>query len=742
MARTRDTPASQRTRLILLVIYVVGLFVVSRAALGHWWPPTTEKGLWFYAGLVSLLLGNLLVNPFFTKPVDALSYSVASIIALLAANPWNMSQATGFDCCLWTAVMTYLVAVTIAGIGSIATKDAATEMGQKLARSLYHFSDLLGGPRAICSAVFLFALVTFHRDIPREYLWIGAAWFLFIGLRPLETLVELWTRWRLVWAASATGKRLGRIVGHQLPGIALIEEDRVAPAPFGALLATRLDDGRTGFAMAVDHVGFADGRWLRAIELSAPVSKEFRESHQAILEAAASGAVFHVDANSNGSEPQDKVWKLRQSLVGLVAEDSCVADVCVDIARAELSLRQGALVEMRIGDRDVSYQLIDGLTHEEIIQQKNTRGFVQAEAKKIGIWDHEKKRFEHVPWLPQPNEPVFLVEIAQAVQSKEAVGHFPNTDYPISVDEHALVTHNTAILGILGVGKSFLALELVERMLAAGIKVICLDLTNQYATELAPYYDSTAEAAEIGALETIGPAGKTNVKKNVEEGGSVVTFSNKVKGQIKAFLQLECQRNLKILNPARFEVWRQDSKPYQDQASMATLTPTEVTRIITEAALDALQAQGMTDKARCCLVYEEAHSLIPEWNAVASEGDKTATNGTAKAILQGRKFGLGCLVITQRTANVTKTILNQCNTVFALRVFDATGMEFLKNYIGEDYAGVLSNLEDRHAVIFGRASSCHDPVLIRLNDRDKFLGVFRPAPATTPQRDVPTGAAG
>jgi uncharacterized protein len=133
----------------------------------------------------------------------------------------------------------------------------------------------------------------------------------------------------------------------------------------------------------------------------------------------------------------------------------------------------------------------------------------------------------------------------------------------------------------------------------------------------------------------------------------------------------------------------------------------------------------ITDLARLCIVYEEAHSLIPEWNAVASEGDKAATNGTAKAILQGRKYGLGCLIITQRTANVTKSILNQCNTVFALRVFDATGMEFLRNYVGDDYAAVLSGLENRHAVVFGRASSCSDPVLVRLNDRDKFLQLHR-----------------
>ena len=110
----------------------------------------------------------------------------------------------------------------------------------------------------------------------------------------------------------------------------------------------------------------------------------------------------------------------------------------------------------------------------------------------------------------------------------------------------------------------------------------------------------------------------------------------------------------------------------------------DITRIVSEAALAACQALGTTDAARCCLVYEEAHSLVPEWNAVASEGDKTAANGSARAILQGRKFGLGCLLVTQRTASVTKTILNQCNTIFAMRVFDATGMDFLANYIGPD----------------------------------------------------------
>jgi uncharacterized protein len=328
-----------------------------------------------------------------------------------------------------------------------------------------------------------------------------------------------------------------------------------------------------------------------------------------------------------------------------------------------------------------------------------------------------------------------LKSVESFTQDVKAIGHFPGTDYGVALrtkglDEvglEALVTHNAAILGILGIGKSSLALELVERMMAIGIKVVCLDLTNQYASELAPYYDSSREGDLVASLLAIGKAGKTNIKKNVEEGGSKQTFAKAVLDDLAAFLKPDNPAKLKIYNPAQFEVWRQDSKPYQDTASMASLTPPEITNIVSDGALQAVVSYGMTDRARVCLIYEEAHSLVPEWNSSAAEGDRAASNGTARAILQGRKYGLGCLLITQRTANVTKTILNQCNTVFAMRTFDDTGKDFLANYLGQQYSNVLPTLQERQAVFFGRASSCENPVMIQLNDRAEFTRIFRSA---------------
>jgi len=519
--------------------------------------------------------------------------------------------------------------------------------------------------------------------------------------------------------------RLGEVVGHEAPGLVLIREDPDSSARFGDIVLARTESGKPGLMIALDHVGFASGRWLRAIHLKIATIEAAALQDASVVRAISEGSAFSAAAGSVASESSSLAEDTKQRLIGLVASDTNVSQLQIELVRADLDLQEGSLVEVEIRGRPVLYQVIKGMTKEEVLQEKNTHGFVRAQAKKIGSWNNGRRSFDPVPWLPQPNQAVLLVRPKQESVEQDAIGHFPGTSYPVSIDPHLLATHNVAILGILGVGKSFLALELVERMISVGIKVVCLDLTNQYADELARFLDADVENVEQDELEKIGRIGKTNVKKNVEEGGSVREFTAKIKEQLGVFLATATLRKLRILNPAHFEIWRQDSKPFQDQASMATLTPTEVTRIITESTLEVLQNQGMAGQARCCIVYEEAHSLIPEWNAVASDGDKTATNGTAKAILQGRKFGLGCLVITQRTANVTKSILNQCNTVFGLRVFDATGMEFLKNYIGEDYAGVLSTLEDRHAVVFGRASSCRDPVLTRLNDRDDFIRVFR-----------------
>lgn len=723
---------SQPVRFIILIGYIGILLLISKFAVGSFIPPTAEKGLWFYAGLASLLLGYILVNPFYTPPADAFTNGVAAIISLITVNVFSSNNYSIFDRVVWGLIVGYSLLVLLTSALAIVFKDSKSENGVKTGKLFSIVSSKIGNPKWIFSGVYLFALMTFHRNEPREFLSIGIAWAFLMVFQPIENSIDLFSRIRQIIGDKVVPmNKIGEIVGYQFPNILLIKHDDSEKVDFGTPMIVHGDDGKFGIGIALDYIGYAEGRWLRAYKLPSII----RPDAIGVNIPQVSGAYKFDVQNPDETIGKNEIWQKRNNFIGVVAPESDVSKLRIDIAKSNQDIQEGRLIEVLSNDIPVLYQVINGLTKEEIIQQKNTRGYIRADAKKIGIWDIDEGRFQVAKWMPQPNSPVFIVDSAEVDPIKDAIGYFPGTDYPVKVDDiDKLVTHNTAILGILGIGKSYLAFELIERMIEKGIKVICLDITNQYANQLSNFYNARQEKRRLEVLKKIGPKGKRIVTQNVEEGGSIQQFRAGFKKAIGRFLDDRRSDHLVIYNPAEFDVWRQDSKPFQGKASMVSLTPVENAKLITEVTLEILQERGNTENARCCIVFEEAHSLIPEWNSVINDGDKSATNGIARAILQGRKYGLGCLVITQRTANVTKSVLNQCNTVFALRLFDSTGMDFLRNYIGEDYSGVLSTLEDRNAVFFGRASSCKDPVLIRLNDRDKFLKAFRAADTTNTQK--------
>lgn len=244
------------------------------------------------------------------------------------------------------------------------------------------------------------------------------------------------------------------------------------------------------------------------------------------------------------------------------------------------------------------------------------------------------------------------------------------------------VTHNTALIGVTGSGKSYLAFHLIEAYLEQGIKVLILDLTRQHWQFLQQRLPT--------ALKTAADVARW----------------------------LSSDSNLAI----------------HQFAAASTGFPSATAEFAHECFKwleqhSTLQA-GVNSPAKLVIVLEEAHSLIPEWNQVAQQTDTQQVNRTSRVVLQGRKFGMGTLLITQRTANVTKTILNQCNTIFALRSFDQTGLDFLRNYMGEEYAQSISTLPDRTAILVGKASSSARPIILRVSDfGSRWSGAPSPSPS-------------
>lgn len=706
-----------KLRAVSLVIYLAALIAVQACVIDTGLFPN-ENAIWLYSGVASLLLGSRIVNPYFTPPADTLTNAFAAFLALVPALPVVRS---------WTPDAYLLglavgLSVLVAGMSLlvlILRPQSGVEPGAVL-RLADRAVKGLGGPNVIFTLLILAAVWLFHRDKPIEVFAILATLFVIVLYRPLESLAGYVLSFLNRPKPLRGEDVVGTVAAHQSPGIVLVRQVEPKTIDHGTPMIISDQHGPAQLGVALNYVGRDEGNLLRVLTVAMP--KGLAALNDASSPTSGDGIAVSITV-SDEQKAEIRALQWIDRLCGIVDSDTSPEFLQFEVIN-ETGLAEGCLIEARVGDQQrVIYQVVDGVTREEVVQQKNKYGYARAKARKIGTWDDEARRFCPVTWMPRMNAPVFLLKKEEADPADDCIGRFPSTPYGVRFDVTEGVTHNTAILGILGVGKSYLAIELVERMIAQGIKVLCLDLTNQYEKLLADFIDPAHEEICRNELVEAGKGGVAN--QNKEQGGSRRAFKLAVIKQLRKFMSADDDHYLRIFNPAQFRVTKQTSTIYQGNADLAHLTPAEITAVFTDAALFVSQDLGMTDQARLCLVYEEAHTLVPEWNSVAAEGDKMATATSARSILQGRKYGLGCLLITQRTANVTKTILNQCNSIFAMRTFDDTGKEFLGNYIGSEYAAVLPSLQPRHAVVFGKASSCENPVLVRLNDQGDFRERFR-----------------
>jgi uncharacterized protein len=673
--------------LVIAAIYL-GLLLLLGLFLNGGFPPFGVTGLWFYSAFGALILGEFIIEPFFTRPADALANSIALILACAAVSLNGVEVSHEAASTGRLLYVLYGVALVGLAVVAISLKDRVDRLGSAAAWSA-RVVGRIGQARWVFSLLLFGAGFAAFADSAEKIAALYLSWVVIFVLAPLEFA---WSGVRR--REEQPPPRSGGIVERiEDPGVLVV---RMAKGTSGRLGMEARIAGSEARGVVVDTTTLLDEPRVRVA-----------------LPAGAAAAVGSSVVLSAGSDDQ-------LPIVGFVGEGTTLSDLVIETApmASDSGLEEGRLVTTQLRGRDVLYQVTEALVTGERTEV-GSRDMIRVTARKLGIWNAEKTVFEHSPWVPTPGEPVHLIAAPDDKHfASGEIGHVPGTTYGVRVDLDLAVTHNTAVLGILGVGKTHLALELVKRMLCLGRKVVVLDITGQYSKHLDPVCGPDTEQAIAGDLRDRTSAHLHDTQVRNGEAGNLVEFQAALNELLTDFMGGE--ERLLVLNPNRFEVSRMEGRPFQGHANhMSRLSMVDITQMVAEGLLELVD-DSFSEVARVCLVLEEAHSLIPEWNSTVNESERSAVNGTARALLQGRKYGLGCLVVTQRTANVTKSILNQCNTIFGMRVYDATGMGFLENYVGATHARLLASLPERQAVVFGRASSCNAPIILRLNDAEEF----------------------
>lgn len=116
------------------------------------------------------------------------------------------------------------------------------------------------------------------------------------------------------------------------------------------------------------------------------------------------------------------------------------------------------------------------------------------------------------------------------------------------------------------------------------------------------------------------------------------------------------------------------------------------------------------------IVCDEAHLYLPSSAASIGPLERRALENFERIAKEGRKYGVGLLVVSQRPSDVSTTILSQCSNIISLRLSNKTDQSVVKQLLPESLEGlmeVLPTLDVGEAVVVGDATLL--PTRIRMN---------------------------
>lgn len=301
-----------------------------------------------------------------------------------------------------------------------------------------------------------------------------------------------------------------------------------------------------------------------------------------------------------------------------------------------------------------------------------------------------------------------------------------NPDIDIHVDGEKFYKH-FAVLAQTGAGKSYLTGVLIEELLENDFPVLIIDPHGEYSSlqrenpesdepesyemkEHSPNTDINSDALPLSfssvnlekkELMDVIPDSLTNSQMGVlynalkrlrekDEDYDLNDLMDAVSHEestakwnlLNSLEQIE-RSGLFSDNPVELESLVQKREATVINLKAVEPEPAEITVYMLAKKLFDLRKKNRIPPF--LMVIEEAHNFAPEKGF-----EQALSNDILRKIAsEGRKFGLGIGVISQRPARIDKNVLSQCNTQFILRVTNPNDLKA----ISKSFEGVTSEVE-------------------------------------------------
>jgi uncharacterized protein len=343
-------------------------------------------------------------------------------------------------------------------------------------------------------------------------------------------------------------------------------------------------------------------------------------------------------------------------------------------------------------------------------------------------------------WRAEERLVTTVLGLEGAADEGAFLGHVKGSMIPVTVHMDTLAQKHVSVLAKTGAGKSYTVGVLLEELLKANVPLVILDPHGEYGSLRNPNIDE----GEVAQMRRFGVRPKSFAKQvkeyaidtalnneaqkltlqgmNLEGREIVEMLGSKLTGgqvgvlyqaikEVKEHLPAYTLRDIidgvarnkasskwNVLNALEVlestKIFDLRGTPLKDLVAAGQCTiinlkgvsPDVQEIVVTRIASLLWEGRKRGEIPAHILVVEEAHNFCPERNV----GNAVSGAMLRTVASEGRKFGMGLLIVSQRPAKVDKNVLSQCNTQVVLKV---TNPNDLKAII-QSVEGISGDLAD------------------------------------------------
>ncbi len=390
----------------------------------------------------------------------------------------------------------------------------------------------------------------------------------------------------------------------------------------------------------------------------------------------------------------------------------------------------------------------------EKIESANESMFLFAKAKILGILDKGNVERLLLPLLPGSKvRKLREEEIMTLLGFKKdglKIGKLVSNNSEVYLDSSSFMDKHIAILAMTGTGKTNLAKIIVSELLEkeSDYSIVIIDVHGEYKDLAIMFPERTHNIdangikiayshLNVNFLRTVDPFITDAQLRAFREIINSKSVSNdedpiSVEHMINRIHKTEVVRNIATRETlsARLEILRDENMFFSEDVPKirSFLNPSKLFIINMKQVNSLKKKQILTyhilsqlfylktkndTSSKVLIILEEVQNFAPE--GVSKEF--AISKGIIETIArEGRKFGVGLCITSQRPVQIDTTLLSQCNTDFFLRITNSYDLEHIgktSEFITKEFLNQIPDLSNGTSLIVGQASRF--PILIKVD---------------------------